>query len=205
MSLRELDINCFSAALSSKAPFPGGGGASALCGALAADLGGMVGALTAGKKAYADVEEDIRALSEKAEELSEELKKCIDQDAEAFAPLSRAYSTPKDDPGRDKMLELCLKQAASVPLKIFDLCLEVIDLEMQFAVKGSKLVLSDAATGAAIARGALMGAAVNVKVNTASMKDREYAAKIDSHIDGKLEEYKEKADRIFGMVYGRYE
>lgn len=205
MSLRELDINCFSAALSSKAPFPGGGGASALCGALAADLGSMVGELTAGKKAYADVEEDIKALTAKAAQLSEELKKCIDEDAEAFAPLSRAYSMPKDDPGRDEMMEMCLRQAAYVPLKIFDLCVEVIDLQQQFAVKGSRMVLSDAATGAALARGALMGAAMNVKVNTAAMKDREYASRTDAHIDAKLGEYKDKADMIFAMVCGRYE
>ena len=49
-----------------------------------------------------------------------------------------------------------------------------------------------------------MGAAVNVKVNTASMKDREYAEKIDRHLEEKLEEYKDKADAVFAMVYGRY-
>ena len=41
--------------LASKAPVPGGGGASALVGAVGTALGNMVGSLTVGKKKYADV------------------------------------------------------------------------------------------------------------------------------------------------------
>ena len=45
--------------LSTKSPVPGGGGASALAGAIGTALGNMVGSLTVGKKKYAEVEEDI--------------------------------------------------------------------------------------------------------------------------------------------------
>ena len=45
--------------LASKAAIPGGGGASALVGAIGIALGNMVGSLTVGKKTYADVEEEI--------------------------------------------------------------------------------------------------------------------------------------------------
>jgi formiminotetrahydrofolate cyclodeaminase len=204
MDLRDTPITGFSAALASKAAVPGGGGASALAGALAADLGHMVGALTAGKKKYAAVEEDIQSLMRRAEELSAELLRCIDDDAAAFEPLSRAYGIPKDDPSRDEVMEKCLREAASVPLRIFDLCCDVIDLEREFAEKGSVLAVSDAATGAALARGALMGAAVNVKVNTKSMKDREYAANIDRQVDERMDKYMKLADEVFDKVYGRF-
>ncbi len=204
MDLRDTPITGFSAALASKAAVPGGGGASALAGALAADLGHMVGALTTGKKKYAAVEEEIQSLMKRAEELSAELLRCIDDDAAAFEPLSRAYGIPKDDPSRDEVMEKCLREAASVPLRIFDLCCDVIDLEKEFAEKGSVLAVSDAATGAALARGALMGAAVNVKVNTKSMKDREYAGRIDAHLAEKLERYEKAADEVFAGVYGRF-
>ena len=54
-----MKIRDYADVLSSKAPVPGGGGASALAGALGVCLGQMVCNLTAGKKKYAAVEEDI--------------------------------------------------------------------------------------------------------------------------------------------------
>ena len=46
--------------LASKTPVPGGGGASAVAGALSAALSSMVCNLTIGKKSFAAVEEDIK-------------------------------------------------------------------------------------------------------------------------------------------------
>ena len=116
----------FTELLASALPVPGGGGASALAGAIGIALGDMVGELTVGKKKYKDVEEDIKALMEKAQGLRIELLECINEDAEAFAPLSKAYGIPKDDPEREETLEKCLRQAARAPLHIFDLCCEAI-------------------------------------------------------------------------------
>ena len=96
----EKNIDKFLAELASSAPTPGGGGAAALCGALGIALGNMVGSLTLGKKKYADVQEDITALNSRAEALRADFAALIDADAEAFAPLSRAYSIPKDAPAR---------------------------------------------------------------------------------------------------------
>ncbi len=197
-------ITEFTELLASPAAVPGGGGASALVGAIGIALGDMVGELTVGKKKYADVEEEIRALMEKAQDLRVRLLACITKDAEAFEPLSRAYGIPKDAPGRDETLEKCLHEAARAPMEIFDLCCEAIDLLEVFGEKGSKLVISDAATGAAIAKGALYGAAVNVKVNTRLMKDREFAAQMNEHIDIRMDIYSEKADQIFDSIYERF-
>ena len=52
MENRTVDV--FLTELASGAPTPGGGGASAVCGAIAAALGSMVGNLTSGKKKYAE-------------------------------------------------------------------------------------------------------------------------------------------------------
>lgn len=200
------DKSCvqFTELLASKAPVPGGGGASALVGAVGIALGDMVGELTVGKKKYADVEEDVRALMAKAQDLRVRLLACVEKDAVAFEPLSRAYSIPKDEPGRDEILEECLRNAAAAPLEIFDLCCEAIALQKEFAEKGSKLVLSDAATGVAFCRSAMYGAAVNVKVNTQLMKDREYAGTINAHINEQTKIYGELADQVFEGVYGRF-
>ena len=197
-----LKVNEFVKVLGSSEPVPGGGGASALAGALGAALGSMVGSLTVGKKKYADVEDDIKARMDEAGRISEALLACINKDAEMFMPLAEAYRIPKDEPGRDELMEKCLRDAAATPLEIMELSAKAIELLEDFAAKGSKLAVSDAATGAALCRGALQGAAVNVKVNTRLMKDRDYAADLDRKADAILSEYNTRADAIFRSYYG---
>lgn len=204
MELKGMTLTGFTEALASKAAVPGGGGASALAGALGAALGSMVGEFTLGKPKYAAVEEQMRDLTDRAKALSGELLAMIDADAEAFTPLSRAYSIPRDDPGREAELERCLRLAAEAPMGILRLCCEAVELMEGFAAMGSALAVSDAATGAALCRGALYGAAVNVKVNTTSMKDRTYAGTVDSEVDRLVEEYGKRAEKVYEDIYGRY-
>lgn len=204
MELKDMPLSQFGELLASNAPTPGGGGASALAGALGASLGAMVGNLTVGKKKYADVEYELLLLTEKAQALSRKLMKLVDGDAEAFEPLSRAYSLPKDAPGRDDIMEACLRRAADAPLEILRLCCEAIELHEQFARKGSALAVSDAATGAILCWGAMYGAAMNVKVNTKLMKRRDYAEEINREVDARMEEYRKRAERVYEDIYGRY-
>lgn len=191
-------------ALASKAAVPGGGGASALAASLGIALGNMVGEFTVGKKKYADAEEELRACMVRAKDLSRKFLNCIERDAEAFEPLSRAYAIPKDDKNRDIVMENCLRDAAKVPMEILHLVCEAIKLEERFAVLGSVMIQSDAAVGASILRSSLLGAAVNVKINTKSMKDREYADSVNKEVDALVEEYLPLADSIFEHVYHKY-
>ncbi|MBQ1691809.1 MAG: cyclodeaminase/cyclohydrolase family protein [Erysipelotrichaceae bacterium] len=201
MNLYKESCERFTELLASSSAVPGGGGASALVGAIAIALGDMVGELTVGKKKYADVEEEIKELMIKAQDLRVEFLNCINDDARAFEPLSKAYGLPKDEQGRDEILEKCLKDAAAAPLKVFDLCCVSVELLKEFGEKGSKLMISDAATGIAFARGALYGAAVNVRVNTRLMKDREYAQQLDAHIADKLNVYSRVCDEVYESIY----
>ena len=200
MSMNDLSVRAFADELAAKTSVPGGGGASALVGALASALGSMVGNFTLGKKKYADVEPDITRLMEEAKELQDGLLACIEKDAEGFEPLSKAYGIPKDAPGRDETLEACLRDAAAVPMEIAELSVKVIVLQEEFAEKGSKLMVSDAGCGAALARAALEGAVLNVRVNTKLMKDREYAQKLNGRADGLLTEGRRDADAVYASV-----
>lgn len=191
-------------ALASKAAVPGGGGASALAASLGIALGNMVGEFTVGKKKYADAEEELRVCMVRAKDLSGKFLNCIERDAEAFEPLSRAYAIPKDDKNRDIVMENCLRDAAKVPMEILHLVCEAIKLEERFAVLGSVMIQSDAAVGASILRSSLLGAAVNVKINTKSMKDREYADSVNKEVDALVEEYLPLADSIFEHIYHKY-
>ncbi|MBR0308137.1 MAG: cyclodeaminase/cyclohydrolase family protein [Mogibacterium sp.] len=201
MDMLEMKISEFLDKLKSKDAVPGGGGASALAAAIGSSLGTMVGSLTVGKKKYADVEEDIKALMAEMSELSDKLAACVNKDAELFEPLSKAYGIPKEDPDRDTILEKCLKDAASAPFEIIELSCRAIELLEEFYAKGSSLMISDAVTGAVLVKGAMLGAAVNVRVNTRLMKDRAYAEELDRKVEAMIGEYSARADRVFESFF----
>ncbi len=190
----------FSATLASSAPTPGGGGAAALAGALAAALGNMVGSLTVGKKKYADVEDRIIELNAQAETLREKLLQQITADAEAFAPLAKAYGIPKDAPGRDEELERCLHIAAEPPMNILRLSCEAAELAAEYGEKGSRLAVSDAGCAAALAEGAIRSAALNVAINTGLMKDRDYAEAMNDEMDALLAKYVPLTEDTYNTV-----
>jgi len=203
MNYTQVSVTEFTEALASKTSVPGGGGASALVGSIAIALGDMVGEYTVGKKKYADVESEILACMEKAQDLRKRFLQCIEDDAVAFEPLSKAYGIPKEDPTRDELMEKCLKDAADVPMNILRLSCEAVELEKTFAEKGSVIVISDAATGAAMCRAAILGAAVNVKVNTKSMKDRIYAEAMNAEVEELVQKYTAMADEVYELVYSK--
>ena len=189
--------------LASNAPVPGGGGAASLLGAVGVSLGDMVGELTTGKKKYADVEEDIQRLMKEAKEIKNEFLRLIDADAEAFAPLARAYGIPKDEPGRDEIMEEALKNGASVPMDIMRTCGRALDIIEEFAEKGSRLAVSDAGCAAASCKAAMQAASLNVFINTKSMKDRPHAEALNAEADQLLAKYTVLADKIFDSVAGK--
>lgn len=204
MELRDTALSDFTQLIASPAPAPGGGGAVAAAAAAGIALGNMVGQLTVGKKKYKDVEEDIIVLMDRSEKLRLRFLELTDEDGQNFKPLAAAYKIPKDQPGRTEELERCLKLASKAPLEIFDLCCEALEIQKEFAEKGSKLAVSDAATGAVLLKGALYGAAVNVKVNTHMMKDLSYAEKLEGHVDMQLSVYSALADEVFQLVYSSF-
>ena len=201
MSFVKLNAEEFVEILASKEAVPGGGGASALAGAIGTALGNMVGSLTVGKKKYADVEDEIVALKEKSDELQAEFLRLVDEDAAAFEPLAKAYGIPKEDPNRGAIMEEALRSATSAPMDIMHACAKAIDVVEEFAAKGSAIAISDAGVGAALLRAAIIGASFNVYINTKSMADREYAEKVNSEAHDLLEKYVAKAGEIVEKVY----
>ena len=207
MGFSTVPCNEFVEVLASKAPVPGGGGASALVGAVGTALGNMVGSLTVGKKKYADVEAEMWELKGKADVLQKELLTLIERDAEVFEPLSRAYGMPRETEEekaeKARVMDIVLKEACSVPMEIMEKCCEALDLIVEFAAKGSALAISDAGVGAVFCKAALQGASLNVYINTKSMKNREYAEELNQKADAMLEKYTKIADEVFESVLGR--
>lgn len=207
MGFSTVPCNEFVEVLASKAPVPGGGGASALVGAIGTALGNMVGSLTVGKKKYADVEAEMYELKAKCDKLQAELLQLIERDAEVFEPLSKAYGMPRateeEKAEKARVMEIVLKDACSVPMEIMEKCCEAIDVIEEFAAKGSALAISDAGVGVTFCKAALLGASLNVFINTKSMADKEYAASLNEKADKMIADYSKKADDIFAAVNAR--
>jgi formiminotetrahydrofolate cyclodeaminase len=204
----EKSVKDFVFELSSKAPTPGGGGASALTGALGIALGGMVANLTIGKQKYAGDEDEMNALKVAAYRLQKELIGLIDRDAEAFAPLAGAYRMPKDTAeetaSRARVMEASMKEAALIPLEMMKRCAEAIVLLETLAEKGNKLAVSDAACGAVLCKAAMQSAWLNVIVNTASIKDGTFAERINAEGHDLLDEFIPRADEIYSKTEQGY-
>ncbi len=207
MGYSTIPVNEFVDKLGSKSPTPGGGGASALVGALSAALANMVAHLTIGKTKYASVEVDMLDLKSAASNLQAELLTLIEGDAEVFEPLSRAYALPKDTPeekeARAKVIEEALRKACQVPLLIMEKCCSCLKLIGIAAQKGSSMAVSDAGDAALFAKAALQAASLNVYINTKLMKDRALADSYNRRADGMLEEYCPLADEIYEDVRGQ--
>ena len=190
--------------LASKAAVPGGGGAAALAGAIGMALGSMVCNLTTGKKKYAQYEETIQEILVKAAKLEEELLSMIDKDAEGFYPLSKAYglptSTEEEKKYKAETMEKCLKVACEVPMNIVKLCFDAIKLHEELVDKGSKLAISDVGCGVQCLRAAILSGQLNVIINVNSMKDREYAEKIEKECNQLVQDGIKICDEVYQKV-----
>lgn len=192
--LAENSIVSFTDALASKAPVPGGGGAAALAGALGVALCNMAGNISANEKRAG-----LYALNEKSEALREKLLQLIDEDAENFEPLSKAYSKPKSDPDYAETMRRVTLDACKSPMDIMRCCCEAVELLEKTKALCSKMLLSDIACGASICKSALESASFNVFVNTKTLNDAD-AKPINDEADAMLREYIPRAQRISDEV-----
>ena len=202
--VESMTIQEFLDVLSSKEPVPGGGGASALAGALGNALGQMVSNLTIGKKKYALVEDEIKELAERMKGIQGQFTQLADQDAKVFAPLAKCYSLPsgteEEKAYKAEVMEARLLDASLVPMEIMEKASEMLEIMDILADKGSRMAVSDVGVGVQFIRTALLGAVMNVYINTKSMKNREKAEEMNEKAERLIKEGTEAADRIYQKV-----
>lgn len=204
MKLVEKNSIEFVEVLASKAAVPGGGGAAALVGAIGTALGSMVCNLTIGKKKYAEYDEKNKEILARATEIQDELLKMVDEDAEEFLPLSKAYGLPsatdEEKKIKEETLENALKNACGVPIKIVRTCYEAIKLHEELVDKGSKLAISDVGVGVQCLRAALISGKLNVTININMIKDTEYTKTVGEEMDRLVIEGIKIADAVYEKV-----
>lgn len=202
--MAEQNMKEFIDVLSSKAPVPGGGGACAYVAAAGMALGSMVANLTTGKKKYAEYQQEIDEILEKAELISKELIEYMDKDAESFEPLSKAYGLPKETEEqavyKEQVMEKALMEASLTPIALMEKIMEALKILDRLSVIGSRLAVSDVGAGVQLCKAALNGASLNVFINTKLMKNMEAAEELNVKTDELLIEGNELADRIYETV-----
>ncbi|MCL4529254.1 MAG: glutamate formimidoyltransferase [Chloroflexi bacterium] len=175
---------------------PGGGSAAAYAGALGAALVEMVSGLTIGKKKYADVEAEMQAIRSQALMLRKELTNAVEDDAAAFEAVMGAFKLPKETEEQQKArraaIHIATVNAAHVPLHTVQNAVKVMELAATCAKDGNLNAISDAMSGAAMARAALTAAGYNVRINLNSLEDKSAGEKMLKE----LQELEKQADTI---------
>ncbi|WP_036931296.1 cyclodeaminase/cyclohydrolase family protein [Proteocatella sphenisci] len=186
MEMKNMTIEDFVSKTASSEPAPGGGSVAALAGALAGALAEMVARLTIDKKGYEDVQEEMKAMANKAEKIRIQLIDDIQRDTNSFNKYMDALGMPKETEEqketRRNAMQAGLKAAAIVPFEVANTAYGIMELAEIAVEKGNTNAVTDGLVAAMMARTAVLSALLNTKINLGSIKDeqfvREYADKV---------------------------
>lgn len=178
--------DAFLSELAAGSATPGGGSAAAVAGAMAASLVHMVAELTVGRERYANVEDEMRQVRERAAGLQSRFARLAQDDGAAFDSVMRAYRMPKDTEAqraeRSTAIQNALEEAIRVPLDTARAGVETLHQAQIAASRGNANASTDAAVGGHLAATAVHGAALNVRVNADSLRDEGVASQYGSTI-----------------------
>jgi glutamate formiminotransferase len=181
-SLAKMNLREFCNETLSDSPAPGGGSVAALMGALGASLGGMVANLSAGKRGWDDKLEYFSDWAVKAQQLKDELLALVDEDTAAFNKVMDAFALAKESAeekaARVAAIEQATKHAAEVPLKVMEIASKSYEILSEMAQNGNRASISDVGVGLLATRACVEGAALNVKINLAQLKDEKFKSDV---------------------------
>nr|MBA2585883.1 cyclodeaminase/cyclohydrolase family protein [Chthoniobacterales bacterium] len=203
-SLLELNLRQFCDETLSESPAPGGGSVAALMGALGVSLGGMVANLSAGKRGW---EERLGYFSDwavKAQQLKDEMLLLVDEDTAAFNTVMAAFALPKglaeEKAARSAAIQQANKYAAEVPLRVMETASKSYQLLAEMAENGNPASISDVGVGLLALRACVNGAALNVRINLAGLKDKKIKAALLERVEGITAESESRSAAISPIV-----
>jgi glutamate formiminotransferase/formiminotetrahydrofolate cyclodeaminase len=177
-SLLKMNLRQFCNETLSDSPAPGGGSVAALMGALGASLGGMVANLSAGKRGWDDKLKYFSDWAVKAQQLKDELLFLVDEDTAAFNKVMAAFALPKESAeekaARTTAIQSANKYAAEIPLRVMETAAKSYPLLAEMAEDGNPASISDVGVGLLAVRACIGGAAMNVRINLAGLKDEKF-------------------------------
>jgi len=201
--LVERTLRAFSDDLASSAAVPGGGSAAAYAGAMGAALAAMVGRI-AERKAKSDA---TTALISEADNLQSDFIRLVDDDSAAYARVSEAMKLPKasdeEKRARTERIQASLLAASRVPLEVAKTSRRLLDLCERTVHSAASATVRDVGVGALLAETALRGAALNVMINLASVKDASQVKALSEDLDRAVDGAEAQRTRITDFVESR--
>ena len=201
--LVERTVRAFTDDLASDRPVPGGGSAAAYAGAMGAALAAMVGRISARK----DESEQLRAFVDEMDNLRADFLRLVDDDSAAYARVAEAMKLPRktdeEKSARTERMQAALLAAARVPLDIAKTSRRLLDACERGTATATPATVSDIGVGALMGEAALRGAALNVMINLASVKDAAQVKSLSEDLDRALEGTDEQRKRIMDFVESR--
>ena len=193
-----LTLRGFVEETASESPAPGGGSISAAAGALGAALGTMVANLSAAKKGkeWEDRWEEFSNWADRGKAAHDELVRLIDDDTDAFNQIMAAFGLPKgtdeEKAVRNAAIQEATKGAILVPFRVMEVAFESMQVTKAMAEFGLPTSVSDAGCGALACRMGVLGAHLNVKINSKDVEDQSWVADILA----RSREIEEKTDAL---------
>lgn len=180
--LVDMSVREFMEETASESPAPGGGSISACMGSLGVALGTMVANLSSHKRGWDDRWEEFSDWAEKGKNYQEELLRLVDEDTNAFNKIMDAFSLPKkteeETKARKQAIQDATKHAILVPFKVMETAMNAMEVVKAMAESGNPNSVSDAGVGALALRSCLLGASLNVKINTSGLDDKDFVKEI---------------------------
>lgn len=194
----------FAVETASESPAPGGGSISAYMGALGAALATMVANLSSHKRGWDDRWKEFSDWADKGQILMNELLALVDEDTAAFNKIMDVFSMPKgteeEKAARAQAMEAATLYATEVPLRTVKASFKVFEIAKQMAEQGNPNSVSDAGVGAIAARGAVLGAALNVHINAVGLQDKAKAKELIGEADRLVAEATKAEAEILSIV-----
>ncbi|MDO4952248.1 MAG: cyclodeaminase/cyclohydrolase family protein [Synergistaceae bacterium] len=204
MDFKNAEIKTFLENLASNSPAPGGGSASAVCGALAASLVSMVANLTVGKEKFTEQEHLMRQLVAETKELREKFLKLMQEDIDAFnlymSALRMKKETELEKRARKAAMQDAIRLSTEVPLKMIDACVQTAELSLSAARCGNPGAVSDAGTAALMAEAAAKSASYNVYMNLPHVSAPELAGSYQIRMNEGLEKIAELVSEVSDIL-----
>jgi len=184
--------------VASEKPTPGGGSVTAVTGVQAVSLVLMVAKLTLGKKKYAHVQDEIKAIIDQCSAIKDSLMNQVEEDMIMFQGIMDVYKLPREE--RETSLKSPLTKSANFSFAMVEEGYEIVKQAARIAEIGNKNLISDAAIALLLGVNTIESAIINVRINLKPLNDVDLAEKLESKMKVIVDHAKQLKDKAFQII-----